>query len=314
MDVTKYIVKKFSYLLSTLFVVVTFTFFLMKSIPGDPFIQEQAVPQEILESLYNYYGLDKPIHIQYLKYIKGIVTWNLGPSFKYEGRTINDVISDGFPISLTLGSIALANALFWGILWGSIAAFYRGRWQDHLAMGLAVLGMSVPSFIMASLFQYLFAMKLSLLPIARWGTFRHIILPALSLSAFPCAFIARLTRASMVEILEKEYILMARSKGLSNFQIWRSHILKNSMLPVVSYLGTLLASIVTGSFVVEKIFGIPGLGCWFVNSVINRDYTIIMGLTIFYSSILMASNFLVDMIYLILDPRIKNLMVISDAK
>lgn len=314
MDVGKYILKKFAYLFFTLFTVVTFTFFLMKAIPGDPFIQEQTVPKEIIESLYNYYGLDKPLRVQYFKYIKGIATWNLGPSFKYEGRTINDIISDGFPISLTLGSIALASALFWGILWGSIAAFYKGRWQDHLAMALAVLGMSVPSFIMASFFQYLFAMKLSILPIARWGTFRHIILPALSLSAFPCAFIARLTRASMVEILEKEFVLTARSKGLSNLQIWKSHILKNSILPVVSYLGTLLASIITGSFVVEKIFGIPGLGCWFVNSVINRDYTIIMGLTIFYSTILMASNFIVDMIYLVLDPRIKNLMVLNDAK
>jgi len=312
LDIARYIFKKFLLFTATLFTVVTLTFILMKSIPGDPFLQEQAIPKEIVDSLHKYYGLDQPLYIQYYKYIKGIATWELGPSFKYEGRTINDIIKDGFPTSATLGLIALSFALFWGITWGSLAAFYRGKWQDHLAMTIAVLGMSVPSFIMATMFQYIFAMKLSLLPIARWGSIKHAILPGLALSAFPGAFIARLTRSTMVEILEKEYILTARSKGLSKFTIWKSHILKNSLLPIVSYLGTLLASILTGSFVVEKIFGIPGLGCWFVNSITNRDYTIIMGLTVFYSLILMVSNFLIDILYLFLDPRIKNQILVRD--
>ncbi len=304
--VYKYILKKLLFFAITLFTVVTLTFFLMKSIPGDPFTQEQAIPEEIMQSLYEHYGLDKPLHIQYVKYIKGFLTLDLGPSFKYEGRTTNQIIKEGFPISATLGFVAFFLALFWGVFWGSIAAFYKGKFLDHLAMVLAVGGMSVPSFITATFLQYIFAIKLGILPIARWGSIYHIILPALALSAFPTAFIARMTRASMVEVLQKEYILTARAKGLSKYQIWKNHVLKNSFLPVLSYLGTLFASIITGSFIVEKIFGIPGLGGWMVSSITNRDYTIIMGLTIFYSFILLISITITDIIYFFLDPRIKD--------
>jgi oligopeptide transport system permease protein len=304
--VFKYILKKLLYFAITLFTVVTLTFFLMKSIPGDPFTQEQAIPEEIMQNLYEHYGLDKPLHIQYLKYIKGFLTLDLGPSFKYEGRTTNQIIKEGFPISATLGLIAFGLAIFWGILWGSIAAFYKGRYLDHFGMLLAVAGMSVPSFITATLLQYIFSIKLGVLPIARWGTFSHMILPAIALASFPSAFIARMTRASMVEVLQKEYILTAKAKGLSKFQIWKKHVLKNSLLPVISYLGTLFASITTGSFIVEKIFGIPGLGGWMVSSITNRDYTIIMGLTIFYSFILLISITITDIIYFFLDPRIKD--------
>lgn len=301
-----YILKKLSFLIATLFFVITLTFILMKVIPGDPFMQEQAIPEEIMESLYRHYGLDQPLHVQYLKYLKGVLTWDLGPSFKYEGRTINDVIKKGFPISASLGFLAFLIALFWGILWGSIAAFYRGKWQDHLAMTIAILGMSVPSFIMATFLQYIFAVKLHLFPIARWGTIRHMVLPAMAISAFPSAFIARLLRTSMVEVLEKDYIITAYAKGLPPLKIWFQHVLKNSLLPVVSYLGTIFVNIVTGSFVVEKIFGIPGLGSWFVSSIANRDYTIILGCTIFYSVILMGTIFVVDILFLLIDPRIKN--------
>lgn len=304
--VFKYIVKKLLFFALTLFTVVTLTFFLMKSIPGDPFTQEQTIPEEIMKSLYEHYGLDKPLHIQYFKYIKGFLTLDLGPSFKYEGRTTNQIIREGFPISATLGCIALMLAIFWGVLWGSIAAFYKEKFLDHFAMILAVAGMSVPSFITATLLQYIFSIKLGVLPIARWGTFAHMILPAIALASFPSAFIARMTRASMVEVLQKEYILTAKAKGLSKFQIWKKHVLKNSLLPVISYLGTLFASITTGSFIVEKIFGIPGLGGWMVSSITNRDYTIIMGLTIFYSFILLISITITDIIYFFLDPRIKD--------
>ena len=300
-----YIFKKFLLLFSTLFFVITVTFILMKIIPGDPFSQEDALPHEIRKSLFAHYGLDKPLHVQYIKYLKGIVTWNLGPSFKYEGRTVNDILRDSFPISALLGTIALITALVWGILWGSIAAFYRGKWQDTLSMTIAVLGMSLPAAILAAFLQYLFAIKWGFFPIARIGTIKHLILPAISLSAFPSAFIALLTRSSMVETLQKDFIITARAKGLSNFEIWKNHVLKNSLLPIVAYTGTLFAKIVTGSFIIEKIFGIPGLGCWFVNSVINRDYTIILGLTIFYNIILLLAIFVVDVLYLFLDPRIK---------
>lgn len=306
MKTLKFLLKKFLLLLLTLFFVVSLTFVLMKSIPGDPFMQEQAIPDEIKKSLYVYYGLDEPLYIQYFKYLKGIACFDLGPSFKYEGRTVNDVILDSFPVSASLGLLALIIALVWGIFWGSIAALYRGKWQDHISMTIAVLGMSLPSFLMATLLQYGLAIKLGLFPIARWGTVSHMVLPAIALSSFPSAFIARLTRASMVEVLEKDYIITARSKGLSYFSIWKNHVLKNSLLPIVSYLGALAANVFTGSFVVEKIFGIPGLGSWFVNSITNRDYTIILGLTIFYSFILMTIIFMVDVIYFYIDPRIKN--------
>lgn len=306
MEILSYLLKKLTFCLATLFFVVTLTFILMKTIPGDPFIQEQAIPEEIMTNLYAYYGLDQPILVQYYKYIKGVLTWNLGPSFKYEGRTVNDVIREGFPVSFVLGAFALIISLFWGVLSGSIAAFYRGKWQDHISMMIAVLGMSIPSFIMATILQYIFGIELGWLPIARWGSFKHVILPALALAAFPTAFIAKLTKGSMVEVLEKEYVLTARAKGLTNLQIWKNHVFKNSLLPLVSYLGTLATNIITGSFVVEKIFGIPGLGCWFVNSITNRDYTIIMGLTVFYSVILMTLIFFVDILYSIIDPRIKS--------
>jgi oligopeptide transport system permease protein len=309
MDFLRYLAKKFLIFTITLFFVVTLTFVLMRSIPGDPFSQEQAIPEEIMKSLNAHYGLDKPLYIQYVKYLKGIVTGDLGPSLKYEGRTVGAIIKEGFPISAILGLFALVLSLFWGILWGSIAAFFRGRWQDQCSMTIAVLGMSVPSFIMATLLQYFFAIKLDLLPIARWGTFSHMILPGMALSGFPSAFIARLTRNSMIEVLEKDYILTARAKGLLPIQIWRHHVLKNSLLPIVAYLGTLLTNVVTGSFVVEKIFGIPGLGCWLVSSIGNRDYTVILGLTVFYAVLLMSFIFIVDLLYLVLDPRIKNQML-----
>lgn len=314
MAVLYYLLKKLAISLTTLFFVVTLTFVLMKSIPGDPFLQEQAIPEEIMKSLHAHYGLDQPIHTQYVKYIKGILTWNLGPSFKYEGRTINDIIRNGFPISLSLGLLALTLALVWGIFWGSVAAFYRGKWQDRFATMIAVLGMSVPSFIMATFLQYFFGIKLGILPIARWGGFSHMILPAIAIASFPSAFIARLIKTSMIEVLEKDYIITARSKGLTTFEIWRSHVFKNSILPLIAYLGSLTANIFTGSFVVEKIFGIPGVGSWFVNSITNRDYTIIMGLTIFYSSILMFTIFISDLLCFLLDPRIKNNMLEYDAR
>ncbi len=302
---TKYLIKKALILLLSLFIVATLTFFLMHAVPGDPFTQEQAIPEEILKALYKHYGLDQSISVQYVRYLKGLITWDLGPSFKYQGRTVTEIISDGFPVSLILGIEALMCALFFGIMIGSIAALKHLKWQDQLTMAGAVLGISVPSFIMAAFLQYLFSMKLDLLPVARWGSFAHSILPAMALSALPTAFIARMTRANMVEILHQDYVLTARSKGLSSFQIMFYHVLRNSLLPVVTYLGPLATAILTGSFAVEKIFGIPGLGQWFVLSITNRDYTVIMGTTIFYSAFLMLCIFFVDLLYCFIDPRIQ---------
>jgi oligopeptide transport system permease protein len=297
--------KKLFSLLLSLFIAASLTFFLMKSIPGDPFTQDQAIPEEILKAMYRHYGLDQPWYVQYGHYLKGLVTWNLGPSFKYESRTVNEIIASGFPVSLTLGVEALLFATSIGVILGALSALKQSRWQDHFLMLLAVIGISLPSFIMATLLQYLFAMKWDLLPVARWGTFSQSILPALSLAALPTAFIARLMRAHMIEALQQDYIQTARSKGLNSLQILWFHALRNAILPVISYLGPLTASILTGSFVIERIFGIPGLGQWFVMSVSNRDYTVIMGMTVFYSALIIMSAFIVDMIYSLVDPRMR---------
>jgi len=301
----KFFLRKVLLLAVSLLLVASFTFFLMQAAPGDPFLQEQAVPEEIMKSMYKHYGLDQPWYIQYGRYIKGLITWDLGPSFKYEGRSVNDIIREGFPVSLILGLEAIFISLCAGLVLGTLAAVRRGRWQDHLSMIIAVIGISVPNFIMATSLQFIFAMKLDLLPVARFGTFAHSILPALSLAALPTAFIARLTRANMVETLEQDYVQTARSKGLSEFKVIIGHVLKNSLLPVITYLGPLSSAILTGGFIVEKIFGIPGLGSWFVTSITNRDYTVIMGVTMFYSALLMVSVFLVDMVYMLIDPRIR---------
>lgn len=302
---TRFLAKKIAILFLSLFLVASFTFLLMKAIPGDPFIQEQAVPEEIMQSMYAHYGLDQPLHVQYWRYIKGLATWNLGPSFKYEGRTVNEIISEGFPVSLALGLEALTISIGLGILLGTLAAVYRGRWQDHIAMIIAVVGISVPNFIIATFMQYIFSMKLGLLPVARWGTFAQSILPSISLAALPTAYIARLTRTNMVEVLEQDYVVTAKAKGLSMRQVVWRHVLRNSLLTVITYLGPLTSAVLTGSFVIEKIFGIPGLGGWFVTSITNRDYTVIMGVTIFYSCILMVAVFIVDVISFTLDPRLR---------
>jgi len=302
---TKFIIKKILILLFSLFMVASLTFALMQMIPGDPFSQEKAIPKEILDAMYRHYGLDQPWYVQYWNYLKGFATGDLGPSFKYQGRTVTEIIREGFPVSMILGLEALTLSIFFGIGLGCIASLKHLRWQDHATMVVAVLGISVPSFILATFLQYLFGMKLDLLPVARWGSFDHSILPAFALAALPMAFIARLTRSNMVEIMQQDYIQTAKSKGLNSFQIVIRHALRNALLPIVTYLGPLTTAILTGSFAVEKIFGIPGLGQWFVMSITNRDYTVIMGITVFYSAILMVSIFFVDILYCVIDPRIQ---------
>ena len=300
-----YLFKKGLILLCSLFLVTTLTFFLMHAIPGDPFIQDKAIPEEILQALRKHYGLNEPLHVQFFKYLDGVIHFELGPSFKYEGRTVNQIISTGFPVSFYLGMEALVIAVCGGVLLGSVAAMCHRRAPDYLMMMIAVIGISVPSFILATFLQYLLAMKLSLLPVARWGSFSQTIMPALSLAALPLAFIARLTRSNMIEVLQQDYIQTAKSKGLNGISVLVRHVLRNALLPIVTYLGPLTAAVMTGSFAIEKIFGIPGLGQWFVMSITNRDYTVIMGLTIFYSALLLLSVFIVDLLYCVIDPRIQ---------
>lgn len=297
--------SKLLYLLVSLFLVVSLTFFLMKALPGDPFAQEQALPKQIHEALRSHYGLDDPWYIQYGRYLKAVATWNLGPSFKYQHRTVNQIIGDGFPVSAILGAEALLLAISFGTFAGCLAAVKHKKWEDNLVLVFTGLSLSVPSFILATLLQYLFAYQWGVLPVARWGTFSQSILPALSLAALPTAFIARLIRSNMVDVLRQDYIKTARSKGLGPMAVLLKHGLRNAALPVISYMGQLTANVLVGSFVIEKIFSIPGLGHAFVTSVTNRDYTVIMGTTVFYSIILLSAVFLTEVAYRILDPRVK---------
>lgn len=299
-----YIGRKVFTLLLTLYLIITATFLLMKVLPGDPFTQEQGLPQETLTALRAHYGLDDAWYWQYLRYLQSVATWDLGPSLVYQDRTVNDIIREGFPVSAILGVEALLFSVGIGVSLGTVAALRHHRWQDYAAVAFSAFGISVPSFLLATLLQYVFAVYLGWLPLARWGTVLHTILPALSLAALPTAYVARLTRSSLLEVLECDYIKGAKAKGLSSLAVICRHALPNALVPVVTYLGPLTANVFVGSFVVERIFGIPGLGQWFVLSVANRDYTVIMGTTVFYAILLLVAMFLVDLVYGFLDPRI----------
>lgn len=277
----------------------------MHSIPGNPFADDK-LDVEISKALSAYYGLDQPLWLQYVTYVKNIFAFDLGPSLHYQGRTVKNIIIHGFPTSFLLGLEAMILAILVGVGLGMLSVAKHLKWQDHLSMLFATFCMSFPSFILATLFQYVFSMKFDLLPVARWGSFAQSIMPALSLAALPTAFIARLTRVNLIEAMQQDYILTARAKGLSQIEIIYKHALRNAIFPVLSYLAPLSANIFIGSFAIERIFAIPGLGHSFVQSIINRDYSMIMGLTIFYTCILLLAVWLIDTIYLIIDPRLKN--------
>jgi oligopeptide transport system permease protein len=300
----KYFFKKLLICCLSLFIVMSGTFFLMKAIPGDPFSTEQNINKETLNSLYAHYGLDKPLLYQYFKYLKGFLTFDLGPSLIYEGRTVNQIIKDGLPISMALGFEALFISIFLGVTFGMISALKKNKWQDSIITIIAILGISLPSFLFATLLQYFLSMKVHIFPIARCDSFLHTILPAISLAALPTAYISRLMRANMIEVLSKDYIKTAKAKGLSNYQIIVKHAFRNALLPIISYLGSLSAHVLTGSFVIEKIFSIPGIGQWLVSSISARDYPVIIGLTVFFSFVLILIMFVVDVIYKLADPRI----------
>jgi oligopeptide transport system permease protein len=289
----------------TLWLLLTLTFVLIRSIPGDPFADEQSLPHEIHEGMRSKYGLDAPWYVQYARYLKAVATWDFGPSLKYPNRTVNQIINEGFPVSAFLGIESLFLALSCGVIIGGISAVYRNQWPEYFLILVTTLGISIPSFIIAALLQYLFAIKLGYLPVARWGSFTQTILPALSLAALPTAFIARMVKSNLRQVLSKDYITAARAKGVSESNILMQHAMKNVLLPLLPYFGQLSANILLGSFVIEKIFGIPGLGRWFVNSVINRDYSVIMGITLFYGVILLSAVSICDTLYRRLDPRLK---------
>jgi len=283
--------------------IVVAAFFLMKAIPGDPFSDEKGIPKETHDQLMAHYGLNLPWQEQLKRYFFSVVKGDFGPSFKYPGYSVNRIIAEGFSTSSLLGMEALFLAIGGGVLFGTLSALYQNRWQDTLIICLAALGISVPSFILASLLQWGFALKLGLLPFARWGTFAHTLLPAISLAAQPAAFLTRLIRSNLIDVMEQDYIHTAKAKGLPFRTIIAKHALPQALLPLFPYLAPLVTNILIGSFIIEYIFAIPGLGGWLVNSVLNRDYTFIMGITLFYTFLLFAFSTAMDFCYYILDPR-----------
>lgn len=300
-----YIIKRIFNAFIVLWIVITITFFLMHAIPGGPFTAEKSLPPYVLHSIEERYKLNDPLYKQYGDYLCNLVQGDLGPSFKYPGRSVNDIIKDGFPVSFKLGIEAILIAIIIGIPTGILAGVKKDKWQDRAVNFFTTLGVAVPSFVVAALLIYVLSTKLHLLPAAMWNGWRYEIMPALALSGMPMSFIARLTRSSMLDILSQDYIKTARAKGLSWSKVLIKHALPNSLIPVVTYLGPMTASILTGSFVIETIFAIPGLGQYFVTSIYNRDYTVILGVTIFYSVIVIVLNMVVDLLYPLLDPRIK---------
>lgn len=300
-----YIIKRIFNAFIVLWIVITITFFLMHAIPGGPFTAEKSLPPYVLHSIEERYKLNDPLYKQYGDYLCNLVQGDLGPSFKYPGRSVNDIIKDGFPVSFKLGIEAILIAIIIGIPAGILAGVKKDKWQDRAVNFFTTLGVAVPSFVVAALLIYVLSTKLHLLPAAMWNGWRYEVMPALALSGMPMSFIARLTRSSMLDILSQDYIKTARAKGLSWSKVLIKHALPNSLIPVVTYLGPMTASILTGSFVIETIFAIPGLGQYFVTSIYNRDYTVILGVTIFYSVIVIVLNMVVDLLYPLLDPRIK---------
>ncbi|PTU28150.1 peptide ABC transporter permease [Bacillus subtilis] len=301
----RYMIKRFWAMAATILVITTLTFVLMKVIPGSPFNEERGTNEAVQKNLEAYYHLDDPLIFQYIIYLKSIITFDFGPSIKKPSDSVNDMLERGFPVSFELGMTAIVIAVISGLVLGVIAALRRNGFLDYAAMSLAVLGISIPNFILATLLIQQFAVNLKLFPAATWTSPIHMVLPTAALAVGPMAIIARLTRSSVVEVLTQDYIRTAKAKGLSPFKIIVKHALRNALMPVITVLGTLVASILTGSFVIEKIFAIPGMGKYFVESINQRDYPVIMGTTVFYSVILIIMLFLVDLAYGLLDPRIK---------
>lgn len=300
----RYVLRRIGSALVILWVIISITFVLMHAIPGGPFTSEKKLPPQVKASIEAKYHLDDPLWKQYADYIGGVVTGDLGPSYKYEGRSVNDIIGESFPVSAQLGLLALCVAVVGGIAAGAISAMRPNGIIDYAITFVSTLGISVPTFIIGAVLVYVVGFGLGWLPVAMWRGPSYMILPVLTLAAQPMAFIARLTRSGLLDVYQQEYIRTARAKGLGAWNILIRHALGNAILPVITYIGPLAASLLTGSFIVETIFAIPGLGQYFVTSIYNRDYTVILGVTVFYSTLIVVLNIIVDMIYPIIDPRV----------
>ncbi len=301
----QYIIKRVATAIITAYLVATLTFFIMNLVPGGPFLAEKAVTPQAQAAMEAKYGLDKPLGSQYVTYITGLAKGDLGLSLKKRGRTVSQIITTKFPVSARLGSLAMILAVAAGVPLGAIAAFKRGKAIDNALVVLSTAGIAIPSFLSSTLLMYVFTTKLKLLPSLGLNTPQSYIMPVLALALYPTFYIARLMRSSMLDVMGQDYMRTARAKGVSTIKSIFKHALRNAILPVVTYLGPLLASLMTGSFIIEKIFNIPGLGSEFVGAITSRDYPMIMGTTIFLAVFVIFMNVIVDIAYAIVDPRIK---------
>jgi len=302
---TRFVIKRLIAALFTLFIVATLTFFLMNMIPGGPFNTEKATKKQI-EALERKYGMDRPLFDQYISYLGRLIRLDLGDSYKRVGFTVNEILGEKFPVSAQMGVIAVLLAVCVGIPTGTLAAFKRNKISDRIIMFITTLGIAMPNFVVATTMLIFFGVFLGWLPTLGLSSWQHYIMPCIALSLYPTCFIARLMRSSLLDVLGQDYIKTARAKGLREKKVLFKHALRNSIIPVVTYLGPLTAAVLTGGFVVERIFTIPGMGKFFVESISNRDYPLIMGATVFYSAFLILMNLLVDLMYGIIDPRIKH--------
>ncbi|WP_326908809.1 ABC transporter permease [Sedimentibacter sp. MB31-C6] len=300
----KYILKRLGISLITIWVLATVVFILVRLMPGDPFVSEKLTP-EIRANLERYYGFDKPLIVQYFTYMKNIAQGDFGHSIKYVNQSVNKIIADAFPYSFDLGMRALSFSIALGLVFGIIAALNRGRTLDFICIIIAIIGTSVPDFIIGALLQYFFGIKWGLFPVAQYMGIEYTILPSIALGFYTLAMVSRLMRASMLEVVQQDYIKTAKSKGISRLRIIYKHQIRNSILPVVTVLGPTVAAVLTGTFVIESIFAIPGMGKYYVQSVQNADYSLILGMTIFYGIFLVIANMIVDILYGLIDPRIR---------
>jgi oligopeptide transport system permease protein len=301
----RFLIRRVLLMIVSLLMIALITFSLMHAVPGGPFTAERQLPARVEAEMRAKYNLDAPLYVQFFDYVKGFLTFNLGPSFKYPGKTVNDFIENGFPVSAKLGGITILFILGTSIPLGIWAALKNGKWQDGFVMTLATLGVTIPSFVIATLLMYVFSFRLGWLPVFSLDKWQGYILPVVALGGYSMAFIARLMRSSLLEVMGQDYIRTARSKGLSEFKVVWRHALRNAMIPIITILGPTIAALLTGSFVIERIFAIPGMGVYFVDSVGQRDYTAIMGITVFYATFLIAMTFIVDIFYSLIDPRIR---------
>ena len=301
----KYFFKRLLQGIPVLFVVATLTFIIMRLVPGGPFDQEKKLPPEILANIEAKYHLDQSVGVQYLFYLKQLIHGDMGPSYKYIGRDVADIILDTFPVSITLGLLAMLIVVGVGVPVGVWSAYRQNSIVDQVFMFFATLGISIPSFVLGTILVWVMSHKLQWLPPALWEGPRYMILPAIALGAPFTGYVARLIRSTVLEVLASDYIRTARAKGLTETTILLKHTLKNSIFPIISVLGPLTAGLVTGSFVIEFIFSIPGMGSFFITAVTNRDYPLIMGVTLVYAVLIVVANIFVDMIYMWLDPRVR---------